>query len=116
MTANEKSNMIYELLNLLRTNKLNDIQKSNIYEIVRKLPNRTKLQKERFFIFYNLLKIDSINRRNRKCDIARYYNCTNSCIRVSINRVRGALIHTTDENFSIIENILKEYHNKDTQK
>ena len=51
MTASEKSNMIYELLDLLRTNKLNDIQKSNI-----------------------------------------------------------------DENFSIIENILKEYHNKDTQK
>ena len=32
MIASEKSNMIYELLDLLRTNKLNDIQKSNIDE------------------------------------------------------------------------------------
>lgn len=101
--------MIYELLDLLRANKLNDSQKNKIYEIVKKLPNRTELQKERFSIFYNLIKINSIDPKNRKCDIAKYYKCTGSCIRISINRIRSALIITTDENFSIIENILKEY-------
>ena len=55
LSIDERMNMVYELLELLKANKLNDIQKKQIYEIVNKLPDRTEKQKERFFRFYNLL-------------------------------------------------------------
>lgn len=110
MEIHKNSDMVYELLELLKANRLNDIQKSKIYEIVKSLTNRTEKQKESFFMFYNLL--DGENQNYRLCDMARYYNCTPSNVRCLINRIRNSLINTSEENMSIIENILKEYHNE----
>lgn len=102
--------MVYELLELLKANRLNDTQKGKIYELVNSLTNRTEKQKERFFRFYNLL--DGENQNYRLCDMAKYYNCTPDCIRTSVGRIRNGLINTSEENMAIIENILKEYHSK----
>ena len=102
--------MVYELLELLKANKLDDIQKKKIYEIVKSLTNRTEKQKERFFRFYNLLEDE--NKDYRWCDMARYYNCAPNCIRSSVARIRNSLINTNKENIAIMENILKEYHDK----
>lgn len=110
MEIDKNSDMVYELLELLKANKLNDIQKSKIYELVKSLTNRTEKQKERFFRFYNLL--DGENQNYRLCDMARYYNCTPGCIRSAIARIRNSLINTSEENMAIIEDILREYHNK----
>lgn len=110
MEIDKNSYMVYELLELLKANRLNDIQKSKIYEIVKSLTNRTEKQKERFFRFYNLL--DGENQNYRLCDMARYYNCSSSNIRCLINRIRNSLINTSKGNMAIIESILREYHNK----
>ncbi len=110
MEIDKNSNMVYELLDLLKANKLNDIQKNKVYEIVKSLTNRTENQKERFFRFYNLL--DGENQNYRLCDMARYYNCSPNCIKTSVNRIRSSLINTNEENKAIIQNILEEYHNQ----
>ena len=44
--------------------------------------------------------------------MARYYNCAPNCIRSSVARIRNSLINTNKENIAIMENILKEYHDK----
>lgn len=110
MEIDKNSDMVYELLELLKANKLNDIQKSKIKELVKSLSNRTEMQKERFFRFYNL--IEGENKNYRLCDMARYYNCTPGCVRVSINRIRNSLINTNEENITIMKNILEKYHSK----
>lgn len=110
LSIDERMNMVYELLELLKANKLNDIQKKQIYEIVNKLPDRTEKQKERFFRFYNLL--DGEKKDYRLCDMARYYNCTPGNIRCSMGRIRNKLINSSQENIVIMKNILEEYHNK----
>ena len=48
LEIDKNSDMVYELLELLKANRLNDIQKSKIYEIVKSLTNRTEKQKESF--------------------------------------------------------------------
>lgn len=102
--------MVYELLELLKANKLNGIQKKKIYELVKNLGDKTEKQKERFFRFYNLLENE--NRNYRLCDMAKYYNCSTTNIRHLIGRIRNGLINTTEENIAIIEDILREYHDK----
>ncbi len=110
LEIDKNSDMVYELLELLKDNKLDDIQKNKVYELVKSLSNRTDNQKERFFRFYNLLEGE--NHNYRLCDMERYYNCSSGSIRFSVNRIRNGLINTNKENMAIIENILKEYHSK----
>lgn len=110
MYSDKRRDMVYELLELLKANKLNDIQKKQIYKLVNSLDNRTENQKDRFFRFYNLLEGETHN--YRLCDMARYYHCSSSNIRFLVNRIRNSLINTTEENIAIIQNILEEYHNK----
>lgn len=109
MEFDKRSNVVYELLELLKANKLNNVQKKQIYELVKSLDNRTENQKEKFFRFYNLLEGENIN--YRLCDMARYYHCSSSNIRFLVNRIRNSLINTTEENIAAIQNILEEYHN-----
>lgn len=106
----EQRDMVYELLELLKDNKLNNSQKRKIYEIVKGFKGRTEKQKERFFRFYNL--IEGENKNYRLCDLALLYNCTPSCIRTAIGRIRYNLIYADEESIAIMKDILEEYHNK----
>ena len=110
MEYEERATIIYELIDLLKANKLDEAQKDIIRDLVKKLDNRTEKQKERFLMFYNLKEGE--NKNNRLCDIAKFYNCSSACIRTSISRIRVGLIYTSEERIKIIEDILKEYHNK----
>lgn len=110
MEFEEKRDMVYELLDLLKENKLNEVQKQTIKNIVKGLKNRTEKQKERFYMFYNLL--ESENKNYRLCDMAELYNCTSSCIKFSISRIRNNLINADESNLAIMKKILNEYHNK----
>lgn len=110
MGLDEKSDMVYELLDLLKKNKLNDSQKNTILNIVKGLTNRTENQKERFFRFYNLLEGE--NKNYRLCDMALFYNCTPGCIRVSVGRIRNSLINSNEETITMLKNIWEEYHNQ----
>lgn len=110
MNINEKGNIVYELLELLKANKISNTSKKKIYIMVNNMNNRTDNQKEKFCMFYNLLEKEKQN--YRLCDMARYYNCTSSNIRSSIGRIRNSLVNTNEENILIMKNILKEYHDK----
>ncbi|MBR0491814.1 MAG: hypothetical protein IJJ82_07230 [Clostridia bacterium] len=108
MEFNERCDMVYELLELLKDNKLNNSQKRKIYEIVKGFTNRTEKQKERFFLFYNL--DEGENKNYRLCDLALLYNCTSGCIRTAIGRIRYNLIYSDAESLAIMKDILEEYH------
>lgn len=110
MNINEKGNIVYELLELLKANKISNTSKKKIYIMVNNMNNRTDNQKKKFCMFYNLLEKEKQN--YRLCDMARYYNCTSSNIRSSIGRIRNSLVNTNEENILIMKNILKEYHDK----
>lgn len=110
MELDERSDMVYELLELLKDNKLNDSQKNKIHEIVKNFTNRTEKQKERFLRFYNL--IEGENKNYRLCDMALFYNCTPGCIRTAIARIRHNLIYADEKDLASMKNILDEYHNK----
>lgn len=110
MWSDRKRDMVYELLELLKSNKLNNVQRKRIYELVKKMDNRTENQKEKFLRFYNLLEGEKQN--YRFCDMAKYYHCSPGNIRYSVNRIRHSLVNSTDETIAIIQNILEEYNNK----
>ena len=106
----KKSEIVYELLELLKKEKLNETQKDKMRNIVNGLTNRTDKQKERFLRLYNLLEDE--NKNYRLCDLALIYNCNPAGVRFSISRIRNNLINSNEENITIMKDILEEYHNK----
>lgn len=106
MNIEERSNVVYQILELARNNLLNEIQKQKLYNIVINLNNRTENQKQRFLLYYNLKK----NQQNtyRLIDIARIYNVTPNAIRCSVGRIRNALVNLQDEEILDLKEILKD--------
>lgn len=104
---NERSAIVYKLLELAKGNKLNKFQKEKLHDIVYNLTNRTEKQKEKFYRFYNLIEGEKPN--YRLCDMARYYNCSSSNIRCAIGSIRNSLINLKDEGqMLILKTIVEE--------
>lgn len=82
--------------------------KERIYHIVLKLPKKTDLQKERFIRYYGLKPTEF--KKETLSAISREQHCNPNVVRSSVISIRIAMFHVSDEEFSILENIYKEYH------
>lgn len=102
----ERSDIVYKILDMLKNNQLDNIQKKIIYDIVCGFEKRTEKQKEKFFRFYNLL--DNQDKNYRLSDMARYYKCTSNNVRLSIGSVRNSLINMEDDQLLILKNMIQK--------
>ena len=110
MNIEERSDVVYQILELAKSNSLSVEHKKKIYDIVMSLNNRTENQKQRFLLFYNL----NVNQEQtyRQCDLARLYNVSSNAIRCSVGRIRNALVNLRDERMVVLKDILEDYKNK----
>ena len=99
-------NVVDKILKILKLGILNKKEKQEIYELVKSI-NKTELQKERFYIIYNIGPNE--NDHNTYNKAASFYNCTTGAVRSSVISVIVALYHLSDNKFSILENIFKKY-------
>ena len=110
LNIEERSDVVYQILELEKNDWLNEVQKQKIHDIVIKLDNRTENQKQRFLLYYNL----NVNQKQiyRQCDFARLYNVSPNAIRCSVGRIRTALVNLQDEGILDLKEILKDYKSK----
>ncbi len=110
MNIEERSDVVYQILELAKSNSLSVEHKKKIYDIVMSLNNRTENQKQRFLLFYNL----NVNQEKtyRQCDLARLYNVLANAIRCSVGRIRNALVNLRDERMVELKDILEDNKNK----
>ena len=81
-------------------------KKKLLYELVISLDNATKLQKERFILFYNLNS--KLNIKYNLSSLGRKQKCSSSAIKYSISRIRSFLVNLTDSRKEIFEKIIKD--------
>lgn len=91
MNIEERSDVVYQIIELARNNLLNEIQK------------------QKFLLYYNLNQ----NQQNTYglSEIARMYNVTPNAIRCSVGRIRNALVNLQDERILALKEILEDYEN-----
>lgn len=106
LNIEERSDDVYQILELAKNKLLNETQKQKLYNIVMNLDNRTENQKQRFLLYYNLKQ----NQQNTYglTDIARLQNVTPNAIRCSIGRIRNALVNMQDEKILVLKEILED--------
>lgn len=103
----ERTDIVYNLLELLRNNCFNDIQKQKICNILNNIQEKTQIQLERFELFYNL---QQDNKTYKLCDLAKKYNCSSGAIRTSIGHIRARLIRIKDVDMYVLKSILNDYY------
>lgn len=102
----ERKSIIQRLIKILKENKLNDIHKDYVCEIVLNT-KKTKQQAERFYMYYGL----GTYKENSKTmlEISKHYNCTVSAIRCSVMSVEHALYRIPEDAIIKLDKILREY-------
>lgn len=106
MIEEDKSILIDELLELMKKSKFSNIHKEKIREIIDNEKTSTKIEKERFKMYYGLNTDKKIN----ITQIAKKYGCTYSAVRCSIINIRRKLItHLGKQERSTIKNIINTY-------
>lgn len=83
---------------------LNESEKDCVYDIVKRLKGKTELQKTRFYMYYSLGP--NVNEKNSMSKIARYYGCSDSAIRDSIQSIGHALYRISDNEMMILKKIV----------
>lgn len=90
----------------LKHNWVSKEKKKLLYDLVISLDNATKLQKERFILFYDL---DSkLNIKYNLSSLGRDQKCSSSAIKYSISRIRSFLVNLEDERQDTFEKIIKD--------
>lgn len=103
---NKKLNNVDLFFIRLKNGWVSEEKKQLLYELVISLDNATKLQKERFILFYNL---DSkSNLKYNLSSLGREQNCSGSAIKYSISRIRSFLVNLTDSCKENFEKIIKD--------
>ena len=99
----ERKNIIQRLIKILKENKLNDIHKDYVCELVLNT-KKTKQQADRFYMYYGL----GIYKDKSKTmiEISKHYNCTVPAIRGSIMSVELALYRIPEDAIILVENYL----------
>lgn len=106
MIEEDKSILIDNLLELMQKVKLNNNYKEKIRKIIDNEKTVTKIEKERFEMYYGL----NIDKKMNITQIAKQYKCSYSAVRCSILNIRRKLItHLGEEERSIIKNIINTY-------
>ena len=90
----------------LKKGWVSEKKKKLLYNLVLSLEDRTKLQKERFILTYNL-KSNSIPKYNFS-SLAREQKCSHSAIRYSVIIVKISLLNLKDERKNIFADIIKD--------
>ena len=104
MDYEEKREVIYKLLSILKDNNLNKSQKRIVYDIVMNLPNKTINQKERFIKLYNL--DSNITEQYTLTTLANESNRSANAIRTSVVSIKAALTRISDEDIMKLKKIL----------
>ncbi len=89
----------------LKNGKISNENKEILYNLVISLEKGTKLQKERFILFYNL---NSENSNYNFTSLGKQQNCSSPAIRYSIVRLRSFLVNLKDERKEIFEKLIKD--------
>lgn len=87
----EKNNIVTLLLKCLKKGLLSDFEKEIVYDIVMSLKGKTEKQKARFNMYYSLGP--NSKEKNSMSKIAKFYECSESAVRGSINLISLALCH-----------------------
>ena len=101
-----RTNVVDKILKILKLGILNKKEKQDIFELVKSV-DKTDLQKQRFYMVYNIEPNDEEENTYNKA--SAFYNCSVGAIRSSVMSVVVALYHVSDEKFSILESIYKKY-------
>ena len=104
----DKRDLVGWLLDYMKQYNISNRHKEQIYHIVLKLPKKTDLQKERFIRYYGLKPTQF--KRETLSAISKEQHCNPNAVRSSVISIRIAMFRISDEEFSILENIYKEYH------
>lgn len=110
MDFHRNRNFVWEVLRLMEENKLTNIQKESIYEIVKKLDKRTDLQKERFYMYFGLGPYKE--KRSTIKEIAKAHKVTTTSINGAISAIYFALDNISEDELLVMEKILKDYREK----
>ena len=111
MEYEERQDIVYTILDLAKSNKLNNIQKQKLYNVVKSLKNKTETQKKRFYLFYNLEKGQT--KTYRLCDLSKLFERTPNAISGSLGRIRCALVRINDERILELKEIVDEFKEKE---
>lgn len=93
------------LIKALKENKLNEIQKKQLLEIVMSIDKATDLQKERFVLYYGL---DGNQGKCSISEIAKLQKCSYPGIRLSVNKIESRLIRVSDDKIEILKQIVNK--------
>ena len=88
MNIEERQIMIYDILKLCKEDKLSNIQKQKLFDIVIQ-SNRTNKQKERFIKFYNL--DINLKKQYSYTELAKENKCNIGAIK---NSLQSVITHT----------------------
>lgn len=106
MIEENKSILIDKLLELMKESEFSYNHKEKIRTIIDNEKTATKIEKERFKMYYGL----NMDKKVNITQIAKQYGCSYSAVRFSITNIRRKLItHLGDQERSIIKNIIKIY-------
>ena len=100
------SEIVHELLDLIKSDKVDEFQKKRLCDIVIGLNKRTEMQKQRFIMFYKL-DVSQIKDYSLT-DLAREFNCTPSAIKFSLSAITRTLVNISDDKFQIIKDIYEQ--------
>lgn len=109
---NNKLNEVDLFYIRLKKGWVSDNEKQKLYELVINLEERTKSQKERFILFYNLKKEQS--EKYNYTSLGKKESCASSAIRYSVVRIKHTLANLEGERKKEFLDIVKsnEYFGK----
>lgn len=102
MSSDDNITLVDKLINFIEKDKLNKGQKKRLLKVIYGIENATKVQIDRFVLFYGL-KQD----RQKFTQISKIYNCSSSAIRGSVITVRNKLSRY-EHVMKIVEKIVKQ--------
>ena len=104
MDFEAKREIVTILLNCLKKDLLNDSEKEIVYNIVMGLKGKTEKQKARFCMYYSLGP--NSKEKNTMSKIAKFYQCTDSAVRNSINMITFALCRVSEDKMLLLKKIV----------
>lgn len=103
ISYDDRRNLVNEVLELAKQDKLNNQQKKQLHDIVMDISG-TDTQKQRFLLFYNLE--EQQDKKYRWCDLQKRYNCTYNAIKSSVNRIAFKLMRADVDKILMLKRML----------
>lgn len=104
ISYDDRRNLVNEVLELAKQDKLNNQQKKQLHDIVMDISG-TDTQKQRFLLFYNLE--EQQDKKYRWCDLQKRYNCTYNAIKSSVNRIAFKLMRANVDKILMLKRMLE---------